>query len=452
MDTLPEDGPSRPPTTNDSNSVPSNGTEPIDLVGGPFAVIESDPGVFTSLTRRLGIRGLELLELYDIEPWAVDHLNPRGLVFCFMWRKDAHRPGDFDDPAAERVWFANQLSDDACASLAILNVVLNCPDIEVGEELAMFRKETESMSPVMKGLAISGSPFIWRAHRELARPSDLRGALNVIATATLDKAKKKAESTRTATASKHTSAASTVAKPKKEEADDEEVYHFIGYVPAYGKVWELDGLKSGPLEVGELSDDPEKKTWMDVVRPALRMKMQKYGGAEGGNNIRFSLLAIVDGLYEEASDHFEFLKRERLSIERRMNPGWESLVDSALLEQTQYAFQSPMGSSRLGRTYAPDFGSRRMTRDLEIFEMPERALANAWEQCVRDAMRAKISLEDEITKALRANTEHIKRTHDYEPFLKEFVARLQNEGLLDPLLDVNNDAANEGKRVKLNGK
>ncbi|KAJ6532806.1 hypothetical protein B0H10DRAFT_2148262 [Mycena sp. CBHHK59/15] len=275
-----------------------------------------------------------------------------------MWRKDAHRPGDFDDPAAERVWFANQLSDDACASLAILNVVLNCPDIE------------------MKGLAISGSPFIWRAHRELARPSDLRGALN------------KAESTRTATASKHTSAASTVAKPKKEEADDEEVYHFIGY--------------SGPLEVGELSDDPEKKTWMDVVRPALRMKMQKYGGAEGGNNIRFSLLAIVDGLYEEASDHFEFLKRERLSIERRMNPGWESLVVSH-------------GVSRLGRTYAPDFGSRRMTRDLEIFEMPERALANAWEQC-------------------------------------EFVARLQNEGLLDPLLDVNNDAANEGKRVKLNGK
>ncbi|KAJ6525309.1 ubiquitin C-terminal hydrolase [Mycena vulgaris] len=436
------------------SSMPSD--EPIDLVGGTFAVIESDPGVFTSLTRRLGIRGLELVELYDIEPWAVDHLRPRGLVFCFMWRKDAHRPGDFDDPAAERVWFANQLSDDACASLAILNIALNCPDIEIGRELTVFRQETESMSPVMKGLAISSSPFIRKAHRDLARPPDLRGALHAIATSTLSNAKKKSEPPKPKRApppKRPAKPASSAAKPKKEEADDEEVYHFIGYVPAYGKVWELDGLKSGPLEVGELSDDAgsEKKSWMDVVRPALRMKMQKYGGAEGGSNIRFSLLALVDGLYEMASDNLEFLKRERLAIQRRMKPGWEAQVDSNLLEQAQFAFESPLGSSAPGRTYAPDFGARRMARDMEILEMPERALVGAWERCVRDAMKAKITLEDEVAKATRANTEHIKRTFDYEPFLKEFVVCLQDEGLLEPLLDVNEEGK-KGKRTKLNGK
>ncbi|KAJ6585148.1 hypothetical protein B0H19DRAFT_1059424 [Mycena capillaripes] len=446
---------------------------PLDLVGDPFAVIESDPGVFTSLTRKLGIRGLELVELYDIEPWAVDHLNPRGLVFCFMWRKDAHRPGDFDDPAAERVWFANQLSDDACASLAILNITLNCPDIEIGEELTTFRQETESMSPVvgfldldveMKGLAISSSPFIRKSHRSLARPSDLRGALHAVATSTLDDAKKKKNPPAT-TKRAPPKASSSSAKPKKEEPDGEEAYHFIGYVPAYGKVWELDGLKSGPLEVGELSDDAdaEKKSWMDVVRPALRMKMQKYGG----DNIRFSLLALVDGLYEKASDTLEFLKRERLVIQRRMQPGWEStvgpdslpvlqsvgfIVDSNLLEQAQFAFDSPVGSSAPGRTYAPDFGSRRMDRDLEIMELPERALVPAWEQCVREAVKAKVAVEDEVAKATRANTEHIKRTHDYEPFLKEFVVCLQTEGLLEPLLDVNDDAKTKAKRVKLNGK
>ncbi|KAK0470625.1 hypothetical protein IW261DRAFT_1000815 [Armillaria novae-zelandiae] len=71
----------------------------IDLVGGPFAVIESDPGVFTSLTRKLGVKHLEIVEVYDIEPWAVDHLHPYGLVLCFRWRKDTHRPADFKDPA-----------------------------------------------------------------------------------------------------------------------------------------------------------------------------------------------------------------------------------------------------------------------------------------------------------------------------------------------------------------
>ena len=55
--------------------------------------------------------------------------------------------------------------------------------------------------------------------------------------------------------------------------------------------------------------------------------MEKYGGAaEGGNNIRFSLLAIVDGLYEKASDELEMLKREWIALERRLGVGWEEKV------------------------------------------------------------------------------------------------------------------------------
>jgi ubiquitin carboxyl-terminal hydrolase L5 len=131
-------------------------------------------------------------------------------------------------------------------------------------------------------------------------------------------------------------------KAKEDASNDheEETYHFIGYVPAYGKVWELDGLKSGPLEVGELplhapapnmpssssapgtqppSEEAQNSDWMSIVRPALRMKMEKYGGsATSGTNIRFSLLAIVDDLYQKASDEFEFLKREKIVLERKM--------------------------------------------------------------------------------------------------------------------------------------
>jgi len=58
---------------------------------------------------------------------------------------------------------------------------------------------------------------------------------------------------------------------------------------------------------------------MSIVRPALRMKMEKYGGsATSGTNIRFSLLAIVDDLYQKASDELEFLKREKIVLERKL--------------------------------------------------------------------------------------------------------------------------------------
>lgn len=123
----------------------------------------------------------------------------------------------------------------------------------------------------------------------------------------------------------------------KEDEEEEESYHFIGYVPANGKVWELDGLKSGPLEVGELPDpsvSAEESVgikWMDVVRPALRMKMEKYGGSGGDeSNIRFSLLAIVDDIFQKASDELEFLKREKISLERRMGSEWEARVRPSL--------------------------------------------------------------------------------------------------------------------------
>ncbi|KAK0447444.1 ubiquitin C-terminal hydrolase [Desarmillaria tabescens] len=403
-----------------------NQNESIDLVGGPFAVIESDPGVFTSLTRKLGVKHLEIVEVYDIEPWAVDHLHPYGLVFCFRWRKDTHRPADFKDPAAEHVWFANQLSDDACASQALLNILFNCASVDIGTELREFKEHTKEMSPEMKGLAISNSSLIRNAHNSLARPADLRGANNALTTIILDAEKEKKKRGSNPPPNKR---AKTKKPPaKKAEEGDEETYHFIGYVPAYGKVWELDGLKSGPLEVGDVA---AKTEWMDVVRPALRTKMRKYGGAgeDGGNNIQFSLLAIVDDACEKASDEWEYWKSERRQLERRLEEGWQKAVDSALLSAAANVFD---GGS--GQKFASDFASRRNDRDRDILIMDQDALRNAWEKCVTNAMRAKVAVEEEMVKARKDHTEHVKRTHDYEPFFVEFLNRLKDEGLLPGLL------------------
>ena len=36
---------------------------------------------------------------------------------------------------------------------------------------------------------------------------------------------------------------------KVKSSSGEDVYHFIAYLPFQGRVYELDGLKSGPIEV-----------------------------------------------------------------------------------------------------------------------------------------------------------------------------------------------------------
>jgi ubiquitin carboxyl-terminal hydrolase L5 len=164
----------------------------------------------------------------------------------------------------------------------------------------------------MKGLAIFNSPLIREAHNSLARPSDVRTALHAATKTTLEAQKKNSERSE-----------SQNPKSKQKQQDLEEAFHFIGYVPAFGKVWELDGLKSGPLEVGELpvrEIHPSTNTasidgWMAVARPALRMKMQKYGG----DSIQFSLLALVDDQYQLANDRLEMLRREKEGLEQKLN-------------------------------------------------------------------------------------------------------------------------------------
>lgn len=112
------------------------------------------PGVFTCLLHNLGISGLEASEIYDID-WGLSSLRPKGLIFCFNWRPDSHHISDFQDPAAESIWFANQLEDDACASLAVLNVVFNLgvPGVRLGEELEEFGRESRKMSSKVSGLS-----------------------------------------------------------------------------------------------------------------------------------------------------------------------------------------------------------------------------------------------------------------------------------------------------------
>ena len=56
-----------------------------------------------------------------------------------------------------------------------------------------------------------------------------------------------------------------------------------------------------------------------------------------------------------------------------------------------------------GQTYVQDFGARKMKKSMEVMDMPESHLIPAWEKCVQNALRAKVAVEDELTKGIRAN-------------------------------------------------
>lgn len=103
--------------------------------------------------------------------------NIYGLIFLFKWEKPSPAPSlGKAEPLAEdaippNLFFAHQTVTNACATQAILSVVLNAgltPE-QLGPTLSEFHSFTQSFPPSLKGEAIGSSEEIRKSHNEFSR-------------------------------------------------------------------------------------------------------------------------------------------------------------------------------------------------------------------------------------------------------------------------------------------
>uniref|UniRef100_A0A1A8CR32 Ubiquitin carboxyl-terminal hydrolase BAP1 n=1 Tax=Nothobranchius kadleci TaxID=1051664 RepID=A0A1A8CR32_NOTKA len=90
-----------------------------------------------------------------------------------------------------------------------------------------------------------------------------------------------------------------------------EAFHFVSYVPIKDRLFELDGLKSYPIDHGPWGEDEE---WTDKAR---RVIMERIGLATAGepyHDIRFNLMAVVPDRRMKYESKLEFLKKNRQTI------------------------------------------------------------------------------------------------------------------------------------------
>lgn len=65
--------------------------------------------------------------------------------------------------------FSVQTANNACASVALLNIVNNIEGIELGENLQHFKEFTMPFTPALRGDAINNFEFIKKIHNSFAR-------------------------------------------------------------------------------------------------------------------------------------------------------------------------------------------------------------------------------------------------------------------------------------------
>lgn len=302
---------------------------------GDWCLIESDPGVFTELIRGFGCQGVQVEEIWSLDDDTLKSLKPvHGLIFLFKWVPDPEPDGSVvQDSRLEKIFFAKQVINNACATQAILSILLNCdhPDINLGETLSSFKEFSQNFDPALRGLSLSNSDVIRQVHNSFSRQQMFEFD---------EKAAKK----------------------------DDDVFHFVGYIPIDGRLYELDGLKDGPIDLGGIAAGSD---WLDLVKPVLEKRMQKYSAGE----IHFNLMAIV-------SDR-------KQCYEQRLQ---------------ELCAQTEMGG---------------METDLMKSQISQLQMLIA----------------DEERKMKRYKMENIRRKHNYLPFIMELLKILSEKGQLLPLVE-----------------
>jgi len=210
-------------------------------------------------------------ELYSLDSSTLHSLKPvYGLIFLFKWLpgiKDNRSTITDYDPT--KLFFARQVITNACATQAILAVLLNIDtkDVELGDELREFKEVTKEFDAEMKGLAISNRERIRDVHNSFNRPEPF------------------------------------LAKKVVGASDSADLYHFIAYLPVENKIYELDGMKNGPIILDDLKPGED---WLLKVTPHIQSRIEQYSKSE----IRFNLMGVIRSRIDVLNDQISAIQKQ----------------------------------------------------------------------------------------------------------------------------------------------
>ncbi|XP_015262497.1 PREDICTED: ubiquitin carboxyl-terminal hydrolase BAP1 [Gekko japonicus] len=315
--------------------------------------LESDPGLFTLLVEDFGVKGVQVEEIYDLQSKCQGPVY--GFIFLFKWIEERRsrrkvstlvdETSVIDDDIVNNMFFAHQLIPNSCATHALLSVLLNCSNVDLGPTLSRMKEFTKGFSPESKGYAIGNAPELAKAHNSHARPEPrhLPEKQNGI------------------------SAVRTM-----------EAFHFVSYVPIKGRLFELDGLKVYPIDHGPWAEDEE---WTDKAR---RVIMERIGLATAGepyHDIRFNLMAVVPDRRVKYESKLQILKMNRQTVlealQQLIRVTQPELVHTQKSQESQASEESKPGNNKtqtaleLGRVQlAPESSQAESAEDTTGQDQP----------------------------------------------------------------------------------
>jgi ubiquitin carboxyl-terminal hydrolase L5 len=93
-----------------------------------------------------------------------------GLIFLFKYIQNSGYEPKILTEHDEDLYFPKQVIINACATQAILSILMNIDDkVAIGQDLNEFKNFTKLMDPYMKGLSISNYEKLRIEHNKFAK-------------------------------------------------------------------------------------------------------------------------------------------------------------------------------------------------------------------------------------------------------------------------------------------
>ncbi|KAK4156814.1 hypothetical protein C8A00DRAFT_40720 [Chaetomidium leptoderma] len=388
--------------------------------------LESDPAFFTAILGLLGVKGARIEEVLSVDEDSLAALPPPvyGLVFLYEYVSEE------SVEAAETtrdVWFANQTTQNACATIALLNIIMNAEGLGLGEKLRQFKQESKDLSPPLRGNMINDSDWIRVAHNSFARRLDLLNAALALQN-DVDDRKKRARTSTTRQKKKKVKRE----KVKKDKSSGNSAYHFIAFVPVGQQVWQLDGLTSTPVFVGEYEKDQH---WTSVVRPVIQERMMRYET----ERLSFSLLALCGDNLTHVRQKLATNVRSLVDLEAQFggngsgsgssNPDWHSKTKGDIIcNPTDNRLLAYQLDAQDIHDVAPDSEANPSQPPQDSPELTVEAALELWEKLGDEQKRILAEYDRELKMGGQEATTILGRTRDYTAAVHEWVKRLADRG------------------------
>ncbi|KAF4456593.1 hypothetical protein F53441_1337 [Fusarium austroafricanum] len=384
--------------------------------------LESEPAFFNIILRDLGVRNVKAQEIFTIDQGELALLPQPvyGLIFLFQYLPGLEEANEEQD--ATDVWFANQTTNNACATVAMLNIVMNAEGIDLGGKLQDFKESTWDLNTALRGHQISKNNFIRTIHNSFTRRMDHLNAdlflENEASEAKANKNKRRPVAKR-----------GKRAPPRKNKTNSDYGFHFIAYVPAGGYVWELDGLQYKPHRLGRL---PDSGDWTSIARPQIQARMMQYEGTQ----LSFNLLALCQSPLATHSQTIAYAAASLQYLHANVE-SFAKFKDLISAEEAPLDIEDESHLSELNLTRS-DVANAQIPESLqEKIKRPSFDMQMAYElhqELVIDEKAAIGEYRAELM-AISDDERRVKgRKKDYGPALHKWVKKLAEKGVLEDVI------------------